>query len=478
VELLKKLRDVAVSVAPIIVLVLISHLFISPLSEGLLANFLISSVFVIIGLTLFLLGADIGVVPIGQRIGSAVTTRRSLLFLILTGLVVGFVITFAEPNAKVLASQVSLVDPSIQENNFLLMMSLGVGAFIALAFLRVVLHIKLRFVLTLGYLLVFVLAFLNEGDLISISFDSGGSATGSLAVPFVMALGIGSARVQSNAKESDSFGFVSLQCLGAIIAVLSMGLLFPSAQTSPEILYSYPVGNYMQLFGLLAYQVAVSMFPLVIVFLLFQVTILKMPRLQSIKTIVGVFYTYIGMVLFLLGGKAGFMPVGFELGNRLASLSLPLLIIFSLLLGLLVVIAEPSVWILIGQVETISNNRISKLVMLCFLALGVSFSVALAILRIVFGFPILWVLVPVYAFSLILLYVGLPLFGAIAFDSGGVASGPMAATFILPFAIGVSQYTGNDAFGVVGFISMAPLVTIQLLGLIYRAKLRKGGQNE
>ncbi|MCH3907720.1 MAG: DUF1538 domain-containing protein [Sphaerochaeta sp.] len=473
-ELVKKLKDVLSSVLPIVVVVVICHLFVTPLPPGYFGNFLLGSLYVILGLTLFLLGVDISIVPVGQVIGSKVMEKRSALLLVVVGFVVGFVITYAEPNALVLASQVSLVNQAIQARKLLLMLSLGVGVYIALAFARLVLHIPLKYVLLVSYVVVFVLAFLNPETMVSIGFDSGGSATGPMAVPFIMALGIGAARVQSGSTEMDNFGFVGMQSIGAIIAVLVMGLLVPQG-SSATVVPSYPSGHFLSMAGAQFQSVASSMLPLVAVVLFFQFTLLRMPRIQMTRVFVGMVYCFVGMSVFLLGANSGFMPVAFVLGKAMGSLSPAALIVLGLVLGALVVLAEPSVYVLVTQVEEISNNHITKRMMLTFLAAGVSLSVGLGLVKMVFGFSILWVLVPVYLISFILLFTGPGLFGAIAFDSGGVAAGPMAATFILPFFIGSSMVFKGDSFGIIGCVSMAPLITIQMLGVLYQRKLKKQG---
>lgn len=473
-ELVKKFKDVLTSVIPIVILVSVCQLFV-PLPKGYFPHFLIGSVYVIFGLTLFLLGVDIGVVPVGESIGSHIMKKRSLVLLIVVGFVVGFGITYAEPNAEVLASQAALVNPSINASSMLLMLSVGVGVFIAFAFLRLVLHISLRVLLLVSYIVIFVLAFLSDSSLVSLAFDGGGAATGPMAVPFIMALGIGSARVRADAKDVDNFGFVGLQATGAIMAVLVMGLFSHSSKTG-SVAFSYPVTPFVTMFEEQLGTVTLSLLPLVVIVFLFQFVALHMPRIQFLRVIMGLVYSYVGMTLFLTGANSGFMPVGFVLGSSLAKMNPVLLVLVGLVLGALVVLAEPSVHVLVIQVEEISNGRITKGMMLSFLASGVALAVAMALLRVVFGFPILYVLVPCYVLSFIMLFTGPKLFGAIAFDSGGVAAGPMAATFILPFVIGAGTFAGSDPFGVLGCISMAPLVTIQLLGLVYQQKIRKGGK--
>lgn len=478
-ELLRKLKEVGTSVIPISLMVTLLHLFVSPLGDGQLASFYIGSALVIVGLALFLVGTEVGLLPIGEKIGSTVTAKKNLPLLLGTGLVVGFVITFAEPDISVLASQVASVNASINETVLITLIAVGLGLLVSIAFLRVIFKLSIKWMFAVFYVMLFVLALFSDPSLVPVAFDSGGATTGPMATPFIMALGIGVARIQKKQEEADNFGFLAFASIGPILAVLLLGISNPNSEASlaQGMAVSYPSGNFVPLFLEMAKDVLFSLTPLLCIFALFQIFLVKMPTRQVGRMVVGIVYAFIGLVLFFAGAHGGFMPVGFALGKGLGSLSSGLLILVGFVFGAVAVIAEPAVWVLVEQVENISRGHIRKSTMLIAMALGVAISVGLAMTRIVTGISIWYYLVPVYTLSLLLLKNTPVLFSAMAFDSGGVASGPMSSTFILSFAIGASVGQGGnpatDAFGVVAFVAMTPLVTIQLLGLLYKRKQAK-----
>ncbi|WP_320129792.1 DUF1538 domain-containing protein [uncultured Sphaerochaeta sp.] len=478
-ELLRKLKEVSISIIPICLLVTLLHFTISPLSESQLLSFYLGSVFVILGLALFLVGTEIGLLPIGEKIGSVVTGKKNLPLLIFTGVIIGFVITFAEPDISVLASQVQKVNSSISPLLLITLIALGVGLFVTLGMLRVLFALSLKKLLIMFYTLIFILAFFSNPSLSAIAFDSGGATTGPMAVPFIMALGLGIARIQKRQNEADTFGFIALASIGPILGVLVLGLFKTNADMGSvsQSMASYETNGFIHLFPEMAGDVAKALTPLVLICALFQVTLVKMPVRQVFKMVMGILYSYIGLVVFFVGAQGGFMPVGYTLGSTLSAISPSLLIGMGFVLGAITVIAEPAVWVLVDQVETISNGHIRKTVMLVAMAIGVSLSIGLSLLRIVTGLSLWYFLLPGYVLALILMRWCPPLFSAMAFDSGGVASGPLSSTFILSFAIGASTGLGGnpatDAFGVIALVAMTPLVTIQLLGLLYKKKQAK-----
>jgi hypothetical protein len=475
-ELLRKLREVAISVVPVCLIVTLLDLTIVPLQDGELGRFFLGSLFVIFGLALFLVGTEIGLLPIGEKIGSIVTGKRNIGLLVGVGLLIGFVITVAEPDISMLAKQVTLVNPAISSRMLVLLIALGVGLFVTLAMVRALFALSLKKFLLVFYLLLFGLVWFSDPSLVAIAFDSGGATTGPMAVPFIMALGLGVARIRKNHGEADNFGFIALSSVGPVMAVLLLGVLMQHGNDPAAVPegYVFVSERFAVLFPHTAAEVATALGPLLAICILFQVTLVHMPSRQVFRMFMGMFYSFLGLVLFFVGAQGGFMPVGFSLGQGLALRSPSLLVLLGILLGAITVIAEPAVWVLVEQVETISNGHIRKRVMLSAMAVGVSLSIGLSMLRIVTGMPLWHILVPGYALALLLMAWCPPLFSALAFDSGGVASGPLSSTFILSFAIGSSVgqggNPGTDAFGVIALVAMTPLVTIQLLGLLYKRK--------
>ncbi len=481
---LEKFRESLYSVFPVILLVLLLHWTIAPIPE-LILQFLIGGVLLILGLSVFLLGTEIGMVPIGQKAGAALTSRRNLPLLIGMGFVIGFLVTVAEPDVQVLAVQVAGVEASISPPLLVSIIAVGVGLFVAVAMGRIILGLSLRLLLTFFYILVFGCAYFADPAFLGIAFDAGGATTGPMTVPFIMALGVGVAAVRGGGNTgNDSFGFIGLASIGPIMAVLVLGLVFTGGhgQDLPHVVEEAVrrtmAEQFLHLVPEVGREVSAALGPLVFLFILFQFWLLKMPPMQVLRMGVGLVYTFIGLVLFFVGVKGGFMPAGAELGARIALLEYnEILIPIGLVIGAVVVCAEPAVWVLNAQVEQVSGGHIRKNVMLVSLSAGVACSVAIAMSRVLLGLSIWWFLIPGYALALGMSRFCPQIFTAVAFDSGGVASGPMASTFILAFTLGASRALGGnpitDAFGVIAMIAMTPLITIQILGILYGAAQRR-----
>ncbi|MEE1182250.1 MAG: DUF1538 domain-containing protein [Treponema sp.] len=495
-NILKKSKETLCSVAPIMALVLILAFTAVPFTPGLIARFLTGGLMVIAGLTLFLIGIDIGIIPIGERSGAALTSKKNLKLLLSVSFLIGFMITIAEPDVQVLAGQIGNLSANVNKWTLVIMIALGVGFFVTLGLCRTVLSLKLRRVLIISYLFLFALAYFCPDYLQGAAFDAGGATTGPMTVPFIMALGMGVASVRAgkNSRDNDSqFGLTGIASIGPIAAVCLYGIILnyffahdeSLTATTIESAENLPEGMriYATLFPEVFSDVFKSLFPLLIMFICFQIFLLKMPPVQLRKMFSGVVYCFIGLVLFLLGAEGGFMPAGQKVGEYLGFLSISkggiwtfIIIILAFIFGAITVCAEPAVWVLTEQVEEASGGNIKRRIMLTSLSLGVAFSIGLSILKIIYGFSIWYILIPGYALALILTFFCPPLFTGIAFDSGGVASGPMTSTFILSFTLGcASSYSSStsSAFGVIALVAMTPLIAIQILGIIYKIKTKE-----
>ena len=479
-----KVRESLSSVLPITVIVLLLAFTISPMQMGVLGLFLMGALMLILGRGLFTLGADMAMMPMGEHMGAYLTRRRRLYFMILAAFVMGVLITVAEPDLSVLARQV----PAVPDAVIIGSVALGVGLFLVLAVIRIVFQVSLRILLIVFYLAVFALAVFANPDYLAVAFDSGGVTTGPITVPFILALGIGVAGVETGKNgRDDSFGLVALCSVGPILAVMLMGIFYPA---QPEAVTESIAHNpetttqMLRLFGeaLPVYlrDVAIALCPIVLVFFFFQVRYLKLPMGKLARMGVGVLYTYVGLVLFLTGVNVGFMPAGNLLGLTIATLPYKwILIPLGMAIGYFIVSAEPAVHVLNAQVEELTGGAISKKAMMGSLSAGMAMSVGLSMVRAMTGLSLWFFLVPGYLLAICLSFFVPKVFTAIAFDSGGVASGPMTATFLLPFAMGVTHAMGGnilrDAFGTVAMVAMTPLITIQVLGLVYARKTRKAG---
>ena len=484
-ELLIKFKESFSAVLPITAIVIILCLTLVSIPMNSMILFLIGTILLIAGMILFTLGADISMMSIGQSIGSHITKSRNTWFIALICFVLGVFITVAEPDLRVLADTAPIVDTMV----LIVAVAVGVGIFLVVSFFRVYLQVRLAYILIIMYILLFALALspLIPNNFVAMAFDSGGVTTGPITVPFIMALGVGLASVRGDkTSEEDSFGLVALCSIGPILTVLILGIFNDTSGISSS--STFVVEEYLSIKDILvAYvhgfeiyleEVAIAILPIIIFFISFQLTALKLARRHVVKIFVGMIYTYLGLVLFLTAVNVGFMPIGYFIGEQLATSSFYwILVPLGAIIGYFIVAAEPAVHVLKAQVEDITEGRIKGKSMARSLAIGVAISVALSMLRVITGLPIWYILIPGYLFSLIMTFFVPPIFTSIAFDSGGVASGPMTATFLLPLAIGASEAMGGnmltDAFGIVAFVAMTPLVTIQMLGFISKIKASK-----
>lgn len=475
-ELRTKIKEALVSALPITLLVYLTALLPGfSFDQREIITFTVGAVLLIPGIGLFNLGADIAMTPMGTHVGAGLSRQKSISLLLAVSFVLGLLITVAEPDLQVLANQVS----SIMNGKLLILtVGFGVGAFLIIAILRIVFKRRLAKILMLFYMLLFALALVlsvnGNIDLLPMAFDSGGVTTGPITVPFIMALGVGISSVLGNRRsQENSFGLVSLCSIGPMLAVLVLGIF---ARNTPEYIVNYGevdhniFGAYLENMLHTAKEVGIALGLIVFFFLLCQIFLLKLKVRQLIKICVGVAFTYFGLVIFLTGVNVGYMPIGYKMGVQLASLHPALLTGVGLIMGILVVMAEPAIHVLNSQVEEITGGYIRKKSMMIGLCTGVGAAIALSIVRIIFDFSIVYYIIPGYFISLALSLFVPPIYTAIAFDSGGVASGPMTSGFILPFAIGIcatlqgENAVLRDGFGVVALVAMAPLITIQLLG--------------
>lgn len=476
-NLLEKLKESLGAVLPIIGIVLVLCFSIAPIPNSVLMTFVVGAVLLIIGMMFFTLGAEMAMTPMGERIGTKLTNTRKISVVIVLCFILGFIITISEPDLQVLAEQV----PSIPNYTLIIVVATGVGIFLVAAVLRMLFGIPLAYMLLILYPIIFILASIVPQDFLTVAFDSGGVTTGPMTVPFIMALGIGFSAVRSDKHaENDSFGLVALCSVGPILAVLLLGLLYHPGESGYEQTMIVKTDNSVEMWqlfqeGLPYYmkEMLISLLPIILFFFIFQIVSLHLHKKTLVKIIIGIIYTYIGLVLFLTGVNVGFMPAGNYLGQVIAGLSSPWIIVpIGMLIGYFIVKAEPAVYVLTEQVEELTSGAISAKAMGMSLSIGVALSLGLAMVRVLTGISILWFLLPGYAVALGLTFFVPKIFTAIAFDSGGVASGPMTATFLLPFSMGACEALGGnvvtDAFGVVAMVAMTPLITIQILGLIYQ----------
>lgn len=475
-----KVKEAFSSVLPITIIVLALCFTVVPLESGMFLAFIVGALLVIVGMGLFTLGADTAMTPIGEYVGTSVMRTKKIWFIVPVCFVVGVLITISEPDLQVLATQLS---KTMQPWTLIIAVGVGVGVFLVVAFLRIVLKIRLSILLMIFYIVVFVLSFFVPQTFVPLAFDSGGVTTGPMSVPFIIAIGTGVASMRNDkGAETDGFGLTALCSIGPIIAVMILGIIFKpeSIDTSAEEMITIAdskglASTFLQALPEYMKEVALALLPIVSFFFLFQLFGAKLSKQSIAKILIGIMYTYVGLVLFLVGVNVGFLPVGSSLGDAIGHLPYNWIIVpIGMIIGYYVVAAEPAVHVLTKQVFEITSGAIPKKALRFSLMIGVAISVGLAMLRILLNIPIMYFLIPGYAIALVLTFVVPDMFTAIAFDSGGVASGAMTASFLMPLALGVCGAVGGniatEGFGVVAMVAMTPLITIQILGLVFKIK--------
>jgi hypothetical protein len=487
----KKLREKFLesfkAVIPITVIVFILSVILVPMEVGTFTMFILGALLLIVGMGFFQLGAEMAMTPMGEGIGGQISKSKKVFWMLIICVIMGVIITVAEPDLQVLANQVQ----SISNQVLIWSVATGVGIFLAMAVLRIFFKLSLSYILIISYALIFILSFFTPSDFTPVAFDSGGVTTGPITVPFILAMGIGLARTRSDKDaSSDSFGLVALCSLGPIISVLILGIFndptgksyisveIPSVLTMQDVVKEFAVSlpYYLK-------DVALSIGPVIAVFLAFQILTKRFKHRQLIRMIVGFVYTFMGLALFLTGVDVGFSAVGNIFGTELVSTSYNwILVPIGMLIGYFIVKAEPAVQVLNRNIEEITNGAIPHSAMNRSLSIGVAVSVGLSMVRILTGISIYWIIIPGYLISLIMTFFVPKIFVGIAFDSGGVASGPMATTFLLPLAMGASEGIGGniltDAFGVVAMVAMTPLIAVQAMGLIFAVKMKRAQSEE
>ncbi len=535
-NLLHKLKETAISVLPVMAIVFLLGLTVVPLERAVLVKFLIGGLLLIVGLTIFLLGVDMSIQPMGERCGAELTKKKSLSLLLVVAFIIGFIVTAAEPDIQVFGDQVRGVFPAVNKLAFTFVIAAGVGLFITIGLLRTVMNLSLKWTLFISYTILFIIAFFAPGSFIGIAFDSGGATTGPMTVPFIMALGLGVSSVRVNQKDN-SFGLTGVSSVGPVLAVIiyaiaisgAGGLREPQAPqvvasavagtdvtsaateissvvpdvasaatelstTVPNVTSAVPeaLEGPLAIFSSVLHESLISIAPLFALFIIFQIFLLRMTLRQVVRMLIGFVYSFTGLLIFLAGVYGGFMQAGKILGQRLGFLALQkggwwfvLLILTGLILGAIIVCAEPAVWCLSEQVEQVSGGTIKRRVLLTFLSVGTALAIGLAMWRAVAGFDIKLLLIPGYAVAMLLMLFCPDMFTGIAFDSGGVASGPLTSTFVLSFTIGAAGggSGAGDSFGVIALVAMMPLIAIQIMGIIFKLKTSRqtaaanGGEN-
>lgn len=488
--IISKIKEVLISVIPITVLVIILNFTISPIDTVVMFRFLIGSLLVVAGLTVFLLGVDIGITPLGDLTGTSLAKTNKLWVVLIAGVILGFFISIAEPGLMVLSNQVDLVTSGqISGTSILIIVSIGLAIMLALGFLRVVFNIPLYRILIALYAIIFGLTLFASREFLAIAFDASGSTTGILAVPFILSLSVGISKLKKDSKAAakDSFGLIAIASTGAIMSVLILDIFSTTDEFSPglnsEILDSSSIIRpFMSMIPEYLKESILAILPLIVILLVLQILFFKLKKRELRKLLTGFLFAFIGLSIFLVGVNGGFMDVGTSVGNDLALLdNKAYIIIIGFVLGVTTILAEPAVYVLTRQIEDVTSGYVKRRAVLTALTIGIGFAVSLSVLRILVAEIQLWhYLLPGYIICLSMIYFTPKLFVGIAFDAGGVATGPMTATFILAFIQGAANAFESadlmaDGFGMIAMVAMTPIITLEALGVIFAIKSKREG---
>lgn len=477
----EKFKEVLATVLPISLLVVILNFTVVPLEADVFARFLLGALFILLGLTIFLIGVDLGITPMGDSFGHVAVRSGKLWVIAVMGLVLGFVISIAEPDLHILADQVGDVTLGVvSKSSLVILVSMGVSALISLGMIRIVKVFSLKTFLLITYGAILVLGILADQFFLAVSFDASGATTGALTVPFLLALSAGASAINKDSQKSeeDSFGLVGIASAGAIIGALILGMISnPKFVDAPDMAGAAEPGvlsHFIHEAPIVAKEIIIALLPIILIYVICNILFFHNSKRANARVATGCILTFVGLVIFLVGVNSGFMDVGRYIGHVLATEhSKTFIVAIAFLMGVLTILAEPAVHVLTNQIEAVTAGSIKKSVVLMTLSIGVGIAVALSILKILVPGMQLWhVLLPGYIISFIIMKKVPNLFVGIAFDSGGVASGPMTATFILAYAQGIAASTPTadlliDGFGTIAMVAMTPLIALQILGLFY-----------
>lgn len=483
----RKFKESFFSIFPVVIIVLAIALFFVDVPGPLLVKFSISSILLFVGMSMFSLGADTAMIPIGQSIASGLTKTKKIWLLLLSCFVMGFIITIAEPDISALANQI----PSMNKWLFIAVVGLGVGGCFMLGIIRILFKVRFRTIILVGYVICFVFLIFVPKSFWALAFDASGVTTGAVSVPFIMSFGLGiSAMRSTNEEEAEGFGLAAICSIGPILSVLIMGLFVGDVSVSPVLSggtssWASIPHDILVSFGGSFLSSALLLLPIVAIFLIFQFSMIKLSLTKVLKIFVGLVFVYFGISIFLAGVNSGFSELGTLIGQELAGGQFSYFLYpIAFLLGYVIVLAEPAILVFVDQVSRFSSNKLSKRAVRISMSLGVAISLVVAILRAEFEINILYFVLPVFGLSVLLSFYNQSLLNAISFDSGGVSSGIMSATFLLPFVEGVAIAFGSDpllgAFGTIALIASMPILAVQSLGAIakfstskYLTKLKK-----
>jgi len=494
-KVLRVLKETFFSSLPLAAVMIIVCVFIKPFPDPLdYVKIAVGYAGVVVGQSVFLVGLDISILPVGKIMGESLIKLKKAVFIIVFGILFGLLATVAEPALSVLAKQTSMIMPLINNILFIWIMGAGIGVFVGFSLFRILKSINIKIVFAALYVVVFLSVIFVPQEFVSLAFDGSGATTGDISVPFILALGMGVSLTMSKRKTNDeTFGIIGIASVGPILAVFIYGIVlkYVNGGTIPPA-GEYTPGTAESIADLVLSNlgnVALALLPVIILFLPFQFFLVKLSKKKFIKILIGTIPVFIGLFIFLFCIDYGFAYAAKYIGEVFLDTSRGdwfkwLLLIVGFVLGAAITLSEPAVTVLGEQLEEITNGHIKKLTIRMTLAIGIGFAATLSIVKILTQVNILWFLVPLYAVALLMMIFTSKMFVGLAFDSGGVSGGALTSAFLTPLTLGIAQAVAATAgagaqsilingFGIIAFISVTPMIAVQTLGIIYETKYKK-----
>ena len=467
---LKKLKEVLISVLPIVAIVLLLHFFVVKFDTTLLIHFFIATILLVLGEVFFLTGVDSTIMPMGQMVGANSSKVNNLALFLFYAFLFGMFATVAEPDCQTLAGEISRNGINISATALLFIIGAGVGLFVAFALLRIAKHVPIRIIFLVSFVAIFVMASFSNQSFLAIAFDSGGATIGIVTTPFLLALTSGI--VNKNGKNSnDNFGVIGIAGLGPVIAILILSLFLDGS--SAEVVAETSRFN---IFVTVLYNTFMAIIPLVAVFYIFQIIYIKLPKKKKLSMVVGVLVTFVGLYMFLFSVNFGLLEMGSAIGKGLASKNIFIILIIYAMFAFAIVFTEPAIRVLGAEIEAQTQGNINRKIVIIAIAIGVTLAVIMSALRIYFNLNIWYFLGIGYAVIAALMILCDPMFVAIAFDGGGVAGGPIGTALLMPSMIALSG-TANGGFGFIALASMMPVLMLEIIGVCYNIKVKGISKN-
>lgn len=461
----KKLKEVTISIIPIVAIVLLLHFFVCPFSEDVLIKFLISCLLLCVGQVLFLTGVDSTIMPMGEMVGSSSKKVSTFFLFLLFAFLFGMFATIAEPDVQVLCQEIVIMGViKINKTLLLFIVGAGVGLFVAFGLLRIVKKVPIKALYLISLALIFLMAAFVPDSFVAIAFDAGGSTVGIVTTPFLLSLTAGIVD-RSSKNSNDNFGVVGIAGLGPVIAILLLSLLSSSGGAT-AIVESQEFGIWIEVL----YNTIMAIVPLVCIFYIFEIIYIKLPKAKKRALVLGVIVTFVGLYMFLFGINYGLMELSNAMGKMLSEQNIGVILAVYVVFAFAIVFTEPSIRVLGSQIEAETQGNINRKVVNIAIAIAMALAVSLSAIRIYYNISIWYFLGIGYGLIVVLMAFSPSLFVSIAFDSGSVASGPMATALLMPAMVAMSE-TASEGFGFIALVSMMPVIVLESLGVIYNIKM-------